>query len=39
MLMVTGRAATLADERGIATWHLSLSHHGPVAIAIVAADR
>ena len=37
-LVVTGRAAELAGERGIARWHLSLSHDGPVAIAVVAAD-
>ncbi len=37
-LVVTGRAAALAAERGIDTWHLSLSHDGPVAVAIVAAN-
>jgi holo-[acyl-carrier protein] synthase len=37
-LVVTGRAAELAEERGIASWHLSLSHDGPVAIAVAAAD-
>jgi holo-[acyl-carrier protein] synthase len=39
LLKVTGRAAGLADERGILRWHLSISHDGPVATAIVAADR
>ena len=38
MLVVVGRAAELAAERGIARWHLSLSHHGPVAVASVAAE-
>ena len=28
----------LADERGVARWHLSLSHDGPVAIAMVVAE-
>lgn len=37
-LVVTGRAADLAAERGITSWHLSLTHDGPVAIAMVAAD-
>jgi holo-[acyl-carrier protein] synthase len=36
-LMVTGRAAELAVERGVAGWHVSLSHDGPVAIAMVVA--
>jgi holo-[acyl-carrier protein] synthase len=38
-LRVTGQAARLADERGVASWHLSLSHDGPVAMAMVVADR
>jgi holo-[acyl-carrier protein] synthase len=37
-LVVTGRAAELAAERGIARWHLSISHHGPVAVAVVVAE-
>lgn len=37
-LAITGRAAALAAEREITSWHLSLTHDGPVAIAIVAAD-
>jgi holo-[acyl-carrier protein] synthase len=36
-LVVTARALELADERGVRSWHLSLSHDGPVAIAMVAA--
>lgn len=38
-LVVTGRALELAVDRGIAAWHISLSHDGPVATAVVAADR
>ncbi|HEY0519544.1 MAG TPA: holo-ACP synthase, partial [Ilumatobacteraceae bacterium] len=37
-LNVTGRAAELADERGIATWHLSITHTDQVAIAYVVAS-
>jgi holo-[acyl-carrier protein] synthase len=37
-LIVTGRAAELAAERGVSALHLSLSHDGPVAIAVVVAD-
>jgi len=37
-LVVTRGAAALADERGIARWHLSLSHSEVVAIAFVVAD-
>lgn len=37
-LAITGRAADLAAEREITSWHLSLTHDGPVAIAMVAAD-
>jgi holo-[acyl-carrier protein] synthase len=37
-LIVAGRAAELAAERSVAAFHLSLSHDGPVAIAIVTAD-
>lgn len=36
-LVLAGRAATLADERGVTGWHLSLSHDGPVAVAMVVA--
>lgn len=36
-LVVTGRAAALAAERSIATWHLTLSHSRLVAQAVVAA--
>lgn len=37
-LNVTGRAAELATERGIATWHLSITHTAQVAIAYVVAS-
>jgi holo-[acyl-carrier protein] synthase len=36
-LMVEGRAAELAIERGVRQWHVSLAHDGPVAIAFVSA--
>jgi holo-[acyl-carrier protein] synthase len=36
-LVVTGRAAALAGGRGIASWHLSLTHTDTVASALVAA--
>ncbi len=36
-LVVTGRAASLADGRGITGWHLSLTHTDTVASAFVAA--
>ena len=37
-LLVAGKAAVLAAERGVARWHLSLSHSDAVAIAFVVAD-
>jgi holo-[acyl-carrier protein] synthase len=37
-LVVTGKAAVLADERGITQWWLSLSHTDLVAMALVVAD-
>ena len=37
-LVVSGKAAVLADERGVTRWHLSLSHSDAVAIAFVVAD-
>lgn len=36
-LKVTGRAATIARERSVGSWHLSLSHSGLVAVAVVVA--
>ncbi len=37
-LRVSGRAAEVAAELGVARWHLSLSHDGGVAIAYVIAE-
>lgn len=37
-LVVRGKAAALAGERGITRWHLSLTHSDAVAIAFVVAD-
>jgi holo-[acyl-carrier protein] synthase len=37
-LHVTGRALELASERGITTWHLSITHTDLVAIAYVVAS-
>jgi holo-[acyl-carrier protein] synthase len=36
-LEVTGRAAHLAAQKGVATWRVSLSHTDLVAVAVVAA--
>ena len=36
-LVVTGRAATLAHEQDISTWHVSLTHTDSVAMAVVSA--
>lgn len=38
-LVVTGRARELAVDRGVTTWNLSISHDGPVAMAMVVASR
>ena len=38
LLVVKGKAAVLADERGITRWMLSLSHSDLVAIALVAGE-
>ena len=37
-LLIGGKAAVLAEERGIARWHLSLSHSDAVAVAFVVAE-
>jgi holo-[acyl-carrier protein] synthase len=37
-LHVTGRALELASQRGITTWHLSITHTDLVAIAYVVAS-
>lgn len=38
VLQVSGRAESLANERGIGSWHLSLTHTDDVAIAYVVAS-
>jgi holo-[acyl-carrier protein] synthase len=37
-LALAGRAAALADERGVRWWHLSLTHTALVAVASVVAE-
>jgi holo-[acyl-carrier protein] synthase len=37
-LHVHGRFAEIARERGVRAWHLSLSHDGSVAVAMVVAE-
>jgi holo-[acyl-carrier protein] synthase len=37
-LTMTGTVAAAAAERGIARWHLSLSHDAGVAVAMVVAE-
>jgi holo-[acyl-carrier protein] synthase len=37
-LTVSGTVATAAAERGVARWHLSLSHDGGIASAVVVAE-
>src|SRR3954451_1770885 len=37
-LVVSGTVATAADEAGVATWHVSISHDGGNAIAVVIAE-
>ncbi|MFZ8901480.1 MAG: holo-ACP synthase [Ilumatobacteraceae bacterium] len=39
VLQVSGRADALARERGISSWHLSLTHTDGLAIAYVVATR
>jgi holo-[acyl-carrier protein] synthase len=38
-LVVQGRGAQIAKEHGVNTWHLSLSHDGAAAVAMVVASR
>src|SRR5690606_6946325 len=38
-LTVNGTVAAAASERGVERWHLSLSHDGGIASAIVVAER
>ncbi|MEV0454489.1 holo-ACP synthase [Catellatospora methionotrophica] len=37
-LTVTGTVAAVAAERGVQRWHLSLSHDGGIASAVVIAE-
>ena len=37
-LALSGRAATLADRRGVRRWHVSLTHTDLVAVASVVAE-
>jgi holo-[acyl-carrier protein] synthase len=37
-LSVTGTVAAAADRLGVRTWHLSLSHDGGLAVAMVVAE-
>jgi holo-[acyl-carrier protein] synthase len=37
-LKVVGRAAELASQRGISSWHVSITHTETVAVAVVAAS-
>ena len=37
-LTVAGTVAAAAKERGISRWHLSLSHDGGIASAMVVAE-
>jgi holo-[acyl-carrier protein] synthase len=37
-LRITGRAAAEAEAQGIRSWHLSLSHDGGIATALVVAE-
>ncbi len=38
-LTVSGSVADVAAERGVSRWHLSLSHDGGIASAMVVAER
>ncbi len=38
-LIISGTVASKAAELGITTWHVSLSHDGGVASAVVIAER
>ena len=37
-LLVTGRTAEVAAAAGIRAWHVSLTHDGGVAVAVVVAE-
>ena len=36
-LIVTGRAAEIASQQGVSSWHVSLSHTHDMAVAVVAS--
>lgn len=36
-LIVTGRAAQLASQQGVTSWHVSFSHTADMAVAVVAS--
>jgi holo-[acyl-carrier protein] synthase len=38
-LTVSGTVAAVAAERGVTRWHISLSHDGGIASAMVVAER
>ncbi|MBO2452233.1 holo-ACP synthase [Actinomadura barringtoniae] len=38
VLKVTGTVAAAAEERGVDRWHVSLSHDGGIATAVVIAE-
>jgi holo-[acyl-carrier protein] synthase len=38
-LTVSGTVAEVAADRGVTRWHLSLSHDGGIASAVVVAER
>ena len=38
-LTVSGTVAAAATERGVSRWHISLSHDGGIASALVVAER
>jgi holo-[acyl-carrier protein] synthase len=37
-VVATGTVAEVADAQGVTTWHLSMSHDGDVATAMVVAE-
>jgi holo-[acyl-carrier protein] synthase len=39
VLQLSGTVAAAAASLGVTGWHLSISHDGPIAIAIVVAER
>ena len=38
LLTLSGRVAALADRLGVRSWHLSISHDGGIASAVVVAE-